>query len=171
MLHGEGSTPRSGLRNLRKVVGDARVVLLAPPSRGRTWDVVLGGYGPDVAALDGLLRRVSAALPVDRSRLAIAGHSDGASYALSLGLTNGDLFTHVIAFSPGFAAPAARRGKPSIYESHGRRDKILPIDRTSRRLVTALRAAGYRVRYREFAGGHGVPSTVAREALAWFLGG
>jgi len=51
--------------------------------------------------------------------VAIQGFSDGASYALSLGLTNGDLFTHVIAFSPGFAAPAEQRGRPRIYVSHG----------------------------------------------------
>lgn len=31
-----------------------------------------------------------------------AGFSDGASYALSLGLPNGNLFSHIVAFSPGF---------------------------------------------------------------------
>ena len=170
MLHGAGSSPRSGLRNLRKVVGDARVALLAPASRAGTWDVVIDGFGPDVAALNRLLRRVSARLPVDRSHLALAGHSDGASYALSLGLTNGDVFSHIIAFSPGFIASAARRGRPLIYDAHGVRDEVLPIDRTSRQLVPVLRKGGYRVRYREFAGGHGVPAEVAREALEWFLG-
>jgi phospholipase/carboxylesterase len=36
---------------------EAGVILLAPESRGRTWDVLVGGYGPDVEfigrALDG----------------------------------------------------------------------------------------------------------------------
>jgi phospholipase/carboxylesterase len=34
--------------------------------------------------------------------VALGGFSDGASYALSLDLTNGDLFASLIAFSPGF---------------------------------------------------------------------
>jgi phospholipase/carboxylesterase len=63
------------------------------------------------------------------------GFSDGASYALSLGLTNGDLFRHVIAFSPGFMAPAARRGEPPVFVSHITRDGVLPIGVTSHRIV------------------------------------
>jgi len=43
------------------------------------------------------------------------GFSDGASYALSVGITNGDLFTHVIAFSPGFVAPARQQETISVY--------------------------------------------------------
>jgi predicted esterase len=36
--------------------------------------------------------------------------------------------------------------------------------------VSELRRAGYRVRYREFEGGHEVPPDIADEALRWFLG-
>jgi phospholipase/carboxylesterase len=43
----------------------------------------------------------------------------------------------------------------------------LPIDRCSRRLVPALRQAGYRVHYHEFDGGHEVPPPVVEEALGW----
>jgi phospholipase/carboxylesterase len=105
---------------------------------------------------------------VDAGRLAVTGFSDGASYALSLGLTNGDLFTHVVAFSPGFMALATRRGKPPVFVSHGTRDGVLPIGVTSRRVVPELESGGYEVRYREFAGPHTVPEAVAREALGWF---
>jgi predicted esterase len=107
-------------------------------------------------------------LAVDARRLAITGFSDGASYALSLGLTNGDLFTRVIAFSPGFMTPAQRRGKPSLFVSHGTRDGVLPIERSSRRIVPQLERAGYEVRYREFEGGHVVPPGIGREAAEWF---
>jgi phospholipase/carboxylesterase len=72
-------------------------------------------------------------LSVDARRLAVTGFSEGVSYVLSVGLPNGDLFTHVIAFSPGFASSAAYRGKPPVFVSHGTRDKVLPIDRCSRR--------------------------------------
>lgn len=42
-----------------------------------------------------------AGVAIDPAHVAIGGFSDGASCALSLGLVNGDLFTHVMAFSPG----------------------------------------------------------------------
>ena len=58
----------------------------------------------------------------------------GASYALSVGLTNGDLFSDILAFSPGFMAPAVRHGAPNIFISHGTQDTVLPIDRCSRRI-------------------------------------
>ena len=108
----------------------------------------------------------------DKSRcprkLAIGGFSDGATYALSLGLDNGSLFTHVMAFSPGFIAARRPSGKPRIFISHGRSDNILPIDATSRRIVPALEEAGYPVTYKEFDGPHAVPETIARDAFTWF---
>ncbi len=141
------------------------MVLLAPTSHQYTWDIIVGGYGPDVEALDGLLEETFSRCWVDPARLAVGGFSDGASYALSLGLTNGDLFDHVVAFSPGFAAPVARRGRPAVFVSHGVRDGVLPIDRTSRQLVPDFKEDGYPVLYREFSGGHTVPPAIAAEAL------
>lgn len=126
----------------------------------------MGGYGPDVAFIDAALRQTCAGLPVDPARLAIGGFSDGASYALSLGLANGDLLHWVLAFSPGFAAPPDLVGRPHIYVSHGTRDDVLPIEDCSRALVPRLREAGYEVRYDEFDGGHTVPDRQATDALA-----
>ena len=167
-LHGAGGDAKSGLSHLIGLADEFGLVLLAPESRGRTWDVLEGGYGPDVGFIDRALGQTFGRLAVDAGRLAITGFSDGASYALSLGLTNGDLFTHAIAFSPGFAAPAERRGEPSVFVSHGTRDRVLPIERCSRRIVPQLEREGYGVRYREFEGPHTVPEGVAREALEWF---
>jgi len=82
---------------------------------------------------------------VDPKHLALGGFSDGASYALSLGMTNGDLFTALMAFSPGFSRPAANRGKPRIFVAHGRQDQILAIDATSRPIVRSLKKDGYDV--------------------------
>ena len=100
--------------------------------------------------------------------MALGGFSDGASYTLSLGLANGDLFTHLVAFSPGFIArPAPAAGRPLIFMSHGTQDSVLGIDQTSRRLVPQLRNAGYEVTYREFDGPHTTPAPIARDALEW----
>jgi phospholipase/carboxylesterase len=167
-LHGAGGDARSGISHFLHLADAAGVVLLAPESRGRTWDVLVGGYGPDVEFINRALEWTFERLTLDTRRLAITGFSDGASYALSLGLTNGDLFTHLIAFSPGFMAPATRSGKPPVFVSHGTRDRVLPIERCSRRIVPQLDRAGYRVRYREFDGPHTVPEYIAREALRWF---
>jgi phospholipase/carboxylesterase len=167
LLHGAGATAQHGLNLLIGQADDAGPVLLALSSQGETWDLLLGGYGPDVARVDQALTETLQRLPVDPARLAVGGFSDGASYAVSLGLTNGDLFSHVLAFSPGFAAPVRRRGRPRVFVSHGTRDRVLPIDACSRRLVPKLRQAGYYVRYREFDGGHVVPDAVARDAVGW----
>jgi len=168
LLHGAGEDARDGLALLREQADGAGLVLLAPVSRGPTWDVIVGGYGPDVAAIDRALEQTFSRYTVDPTRVAIGGYSDGASYALSLGITNGDLFTHVLAFSPGFVAPTGQRGSPRIFVSHGTRDGWLPIDRCSRRIVPQLERGSYDVRYREFEGGHVVPPEIGREAVDWF---
>jgi phospholipase/carboxylesterase len=170
VLHGAGGNARSGLGFFLDRDDADGLLLVAPESRRATWDVIGGGYGPDVAYVDRALAQAFARCAVDPSRIAVAGFSDGASYALSLGLTNGDLFTHVIAFSPGFAAPAEQRGAPGVFVSHGVRDAVLPVDRCSRRIVPRLQRAGYDIRYHEFDGPHTVPPEIVGEALTWFLG-
>ncbi|MBN1208637.1 MAG: phospholipase [Myxococcaceae bacterium] len=168
MLHGAGGHARHALGILQEIADAQGFILLAPESRGSTWDVIIENYGPDVAFIDQALAHVFERYAVDPARVAIGGFSDGASYALSLGIANGDLFTHVLAFSPGFASPPAQHGAPRIYVSHGMRDAVLPIDRCSRSLVPRLQGAGYDVRYHEFDGPHTVPGEIAREAVEWF---
>ena len=171
VLHGSMSDARRGLSPFLGPAEEAGLVLLAPDSRDRRdWDIFFPGhYGPDVEFVDRALELTFGRLAVDAGRLAVAGFSDGASYALSLGLTNGDLFTHVMAFAPGLVVPGPRRVEASIFVSHGTRDEVLPIDKASRRIVPRLKRDGYEVRYREFEGGHTVPPEIAREAVYWFV--
>jgi predicted esterase len=168
MLHGAGGTGQQGLSPFLPSADAVGLLLLAPEARQPTWDLLRGGYGPDVAFVDAALAQTFTQYAVDPLHLAIGGFSDGASYALSLGLTNGDLFSHVIAFSPGFMAPAAERGKPRIFIAHGTRDATLPIEMCSRRLVPVVEGAGYDVCYHEFDGPHTVPPPIAHAALDWF---
>ncbi len=164
VLHGAGGDAEAGLGLLRAPADERGLLLLAPASRASTWDAVLGGHGPDAAVVDRALAAVLGSVPVDPGRIAVAGFSDGGSYALGLGLANGGLFRRVVAFSPGFVPPGPRTGQPPVFVSHGTGDEVLPIDRTSRVIVPALRADGHDVTYREFDGGHVVPPEVAREA-------
>ena len=170
MLHGAGGNAQHGLDPPLNLADEAGLILLAVDSRRQTWDMLHGRYGPDIAFIDAALAQTFDRYAVDPARIAVEGFSDGASYALSVGITNGDLFTHVIAFSPGFAAPAAQREWPRLFISHGIWDDVLPIDRCSRRIVPVLQRAGYDVRYREFDGPHTVPPEMVGEALAWFMG-
>ena len=167
MLHGAGGHARP-FSSLLTVADSFGVLLLLPESRGTTWDAIRGSFGPDVAFVNRALDQTFTRCNVDTRKLAIGGFSDGATYGLSLGLDNGSLFTHVLAFSPGFSAARRPQGRPRIFVSHGRSDTILPIDVTSRRLVPALEDAGYAVTYKEFDGPHGVPENVARQAFTWF---
>lgn len=170
-LHGAGGNARYGIDLLRTHADAGGFLLLASASAGPTWDFIVGGFGPDVAAMDSALGDAFASYHVDARRVAIAGFSDGASYALSLGLANGNLFTHVMAFSPGFMTAPRLEGRPLVYVSHGAGDGVLPIAASSRRLVPRLRGAGYTVTYREFDGGHVVPGEIREEAVKWFLRG
>ena len=172
LLHGAGGHARQGVDLLRSLADAAGLLLFAPASRDRTWDLLVGRrYGPDLALIDRALGQTFARYAVAQECVAIGGFSDGASYALSLGITNGDLFTHVIAFSPGFMAPAGQTGSPRIFISHGTRDGVLPIDSCSRRIVPQLERAGYAVFYREFDGGHTISPEIASQAVTWFTRG
>ena len=167
-LHGAGGDAARGLSLLLPLADRYRLVLLAPASRGSTWDALRPGrYGPDVTVLNHALDHVFGTVPIDPERVGIAGFSDGASYALGLGLANGDLFRRIIAFSPGFIPPGSRSGKPAVFISHGDHDDVLPVASTSRRIVPALQRDGYQVWYREFHGPHTVPPEIAVEAAGW----
>jgi predicted esterase len=169
LLHGAGGHAHQALGLLRGVREAQGMIQLAPASAAFSWDVVIAEFGADVTRIDDALRRVFECYPIDPRRIGIGGFSDGASYALSVGLTNGDLFTHIIAFSPGFAAPTSCRGAPRVFIAHGTGDTVLPIGACSRRIVAGLRDRGLDLRYQEFDGGHLVPLQVAAEAVRWFL--
>jgi phospholipase/carboxylesterase len=166
-LHGATQTGAGMVRRIGPAADAAGVAVLAPDSRGTTWDAIRGEFGDDIAFLNRALEHVFGRLPVDPARVAIGGFSDGASYGLSLGLANGDLFPRVVAFSPGFLINAAAHGRPRVFVAHGRSDQILPIDQCSRVIVPRLRARGYDVTFREFDGRHEIRPEVADEGLRW----
>jgi phospholipase/carboxylesterase len=169
VFHGARGNEQRGMALLRDFADIRGLLLVAPASRGETWDALLEGFGPDVDYVDAALYTTFERCAVDASRLAVAGFSDGASYALALGLPNGDLFTNIMAFSPVFAPPLVRRGGTKLFISHGTEDGVLPIDVCSRTIVPMIQGAGFDVTYREFEGAHTLPTEVANEALDWFL--
>ena len=166
-LHGATQNGAGMLRRIGPAADAHGIVIVAPDSRAGTWDAIRGDFGVDIEFLDRVLEHVFARVSIDPARLAIGGFSDGASYGLSLGLANGNLFPRVLACSPGFIVQAPAQGKPALYFSHGTADQILPIDQCSRVMVPRLRSLGYDVTFREFAGRHELPPDIADEACGW----
>jgi len=169
MFHGAGGDPEHAIAMLAPLADREGIAVLAPASLGPTWDAIRGTFGADVARIDETLDAVFEGWPIDPQRIAAGGFSDGASYALGLGLANGDLFSSVIAFSPGFIPPMEAHGKPRVFVSHGTEDRILPIARCGRAVAEQLKRHRYPVVYREFEGAHTVPKPLAEEALRWFV--
>ena len=139
MLHGARGDGDRTLESQRAAAAEHIVVLLCPSTRSGTWDAIRGDFTHDFEKLDELLMQVFERCNIDPTRIASGGFSDGASYALSLGLINGDFFTHIIAHSPGFIIPRSRQGKPAVYVSHGRQDEVLPFARCGAAIVGAGR--------------------------------
>lgn len=170
LLHGAGGHAHDGMRIMLHLADKAGLILAAPASHASTWDIIAGrSYGKDLALVDRTLEHVFQHYAIDTNRLGIGGFSDGASYALTLGLANGHLFTHVLAFSPGFIGPMEQQGAPEVFVSHGDADTVLPIDPCGRTIARQLRAAAYPLTYREFQGGHAIPPDIATDAVNWFL--
>ncbi len=168
LLHGAGGSAERQMGRMGAEARAAGLVVMAPDSRGGTWDAIVGpDFGVDVEFIDRALNRVFEQVDVDPARITLGGFSDGASYALTLGLANGALFRRVLAFSPGFMTGGEVQGKPTIFISHGTADRVLPIDRCSRVLVPQLRKFGYEVTYREYDGPHMVPPEITREGMEW----
>ena len=167
LLHGAGGNGERMLRRLGAAGDAAGVALLAPDSRASTWDGIRGDPDEDAVFLNRALERVFQTVDVNPARLSVGGFSDGASYAVTLGLINGDLFTRIAAFSPGFYVDHTPYGKPKVFVSHGTNDSILPINRCGRVVVQRLRSRGYDVIFREFNGDHEIPDTIAAEGMGW----
>jgi phospholipase/carboxylesterase len=170
MLHGAGGRAANWESGMPARLDEKGIVLLAFDSSVVTWDrFSLGGFGPDVQRMNLALEYAFQRVNVDPKRMALGGFSDGASYALTLGVPNGDLFKALIAFSPGAFFSPGTRGRPAVFISHGTGDTVLPIANTRDGIVPVLRDSGYDLTYREFNGGHQMPVSIINEAFAWLV--
>ena len=187
LLHGAGGQAGPFLDRFTAAADKRGVVLLALQSKGATWDLVPrrdGAEGPlamkagpslrfgaDVARIDAALGALFARTRVDARHIVLLGFSDGASYALSLGLANPQLFSTVMAFSPGFVvipkmvAPAQR-----IFIAHGRQDPVLPFHVAEKDIAGLIAANGLKPRFRPFDGDHHVDDGALADGLDYALG-
>jgi len=183
LLHKSGGAPKewfAGSESFAPYAEKGHFIILAPESPGVTWGTGPKNWGYDYVAINRALEEAFTRCAIDRNRLAIGGFSDGASYALSLGLANGDVFGYIIAFSPGFIVKAHARGRmgrnnevqiPLVYIAHGAADNVLPIASTSRIFASSLRKNGYKVEFQEFSGSHHLSRQVVDQAMTWLTAG
>lgn len=181
VLHGAGGEPANVL-NAYKAQADANgIVLLIPRSIKGTWDMVedlksrLGAemnvqprYGKDLEALDSALADLFGKVAIDPRHVGIAGFSDGASYALSVGTANPQLFKSVIALSPGHSFTKKYDKSQRIFISHGEQDQVLPFS-NARAIASRLRSRGMTVQFEAFQGQHEVPKAIREKAIAFFM--
>jgi acetyl esterase/lipase len=94
-LHGSGGTPEDYQEYVRDAADAAKAVVVLPKSSGSLgW-----GVGADDQIVAESLQVIRQELPVDDSRVSIAGHSAGGAYAYLLAYTNLSKYSAVFTMS------------------------------------------------------------------------
>lgn len=185
LLHGAGQGADELIPAFRAEADKRGLILLAPKSSGSTWDLIASAerfrgrppkngempeFGPDVARIDAAMGSAFQKAAIDPKHVILAGFSDGASYALSLGLANPALFHGVLAFAPGMMiAPGRVSLAQRVFMAHGRADRAIPIRVSRDGLAPALATAGMKMQYRDFNGGHDINRKALDEGLTFVL--
>ena len=167
LLHGAKGSADSWASFHARAEATATVLLLPESRSPVSWDLVLTGFREDLDFIDRALELAFSRCNIDPARVWLGGFSDGATYALSLGIRNGDLFSRLLGFSPGFLVRRDPIGRPRVFISHGTPDATFSVKYTRDDIVGTLRRVGYDVTYLEFVGGHGVPASVGDASMEW----
>lgn len=180
-FHGAGGRAADVLEAFRADADANRFILVIPQAKGSTWDMIedlknrLGvemnvtpRYGKDLKALDQSLMDLFARVTVDPARIGVMGFSDGATYAVSVGTANSQLFRTVIAFSPGPAFPTRFDTRQRIFISHAEEDPVLPFS-TTRGMVAKMRVRKMPIIFVSFHGKHAVPKEIHARAVNYFM--
>lgn len=182
LLHGLGGGPEDMIDRFRAEADRRGVVLVAPKSRGQTWDLLTDRSANALAAgrarlsddpprITRALRAVAARMAIDQGRIALGGFSDGASYAITIGTSAPALFSTLLIFSPGMdqVTPGDHHGQRAFI-AHGDHDPVLSQEQTRTRFVPVLEKAGVTVMFAPFSGDHELKSASITQAFAFWLG-
>ena len=171
LLHGAGGDARSFLDQFKRDAEARGIVLLSVQSAGRTWAVRKPNEKEaDVANIKAAINGLTATTAIDTKRVSVMGFSDGASYALSVGMAYPRLFRSIVAFSPGYAfAPNRLDTSQRIFIAHSRRDPVLPAENT-REMVKGLERGGFSPEVHWFNGGHEIDPKMKQAGLDFALG-
>ena len=186
VLHGAGRREELLMKAYRDEAERRQALFLIPRSSGGTWDLIehaapgavargAPSGRPDLDFLEYAYDLIFRRYPIDPERLGLVGYSDGASYALSVGLSNPELFRAVMGWAAGFvaiendaAAPGVRR--PAVLVEYGTHDELFPFEQVAVPMREQLEAFGCAVTFRVDQGGRHWPSgEFQHEALDWFF--
>jgi predicted esterase len=189
VLHGAGRREELLMKAYRDEAERRQALFLIPRSFHPTWDLITAATQgaeasaagdapsarPDLDFLEHAYDLIFRRYPVDAERLGLLGYSDGASYALSVGLSNPQLFRAVMGWAAGFVAienEAAAPGvpRPAVLVEYGTHDELFPFDQVALPMREQLEAFGCAVTFRVDQGGRHWPSgEFQQEALDWFF--
>ena len=169
MFHGAGGSAEKVMPFFKEHAEKNKFLLMIPQSTYITWDLTIGGNGPDLERLDRALDKVNSHFNLDRNHFGFCGFSDGASYSLSIGLSNGETVSHVIALSGGFMNLYVPRGRPLVFIAHSPEDEQLPMDISGLHHYKELKKAGYDIEFMEFHGRHLIHPHIVDKAMKFYL--
>jgi predicted esterase len=175
VLHGAGRQDELLARAYAREADARGALFFVLRSLQPTWDLIAGGDGEDLDFLGWALGWIDDRYPTDPSRRALIGYSDGASYALAVGLSNPRAFAAVMGWAAGFLAIDAHNltpddPRPRVLLEHGTQDQLFPFERVAVPLRDALVRLGYDVTFRVDEGGIHWPSPEFQTAaLDWFF--
>jgi phospholipase/carboxylesterase len=188
VLHGAGRQDEALMRAYRFEAQQRQAFVLVARSYHFTWDLIafasqsgIGADGepapmrPDLDFLEYAYDLIYRRYPIDPGRQGLIGYSDGASYALSVALSNPQHFCAVAAWAAGFLALEAEVGapgtpRPAVFLEYGTHDEIFPFEQVAKPMKRQLEQLGCHVTFRIDEGGRHWPSgDFQAEALDWFF--
>lgn len=175
VLHGAGRQDELLARAYRDEPARRDALFLIPRSTEPTWDLLIGEERPDLDFLEHAYAEIYRRVRVDHERQALIGYSDGASYALAIGLSNPRLFAAVMGWAAGFVVMDPRAispddPRPRVLLEHGTHDAVFPFEQVALRNLEILKRLGYQVELRVDEGGIHWPSAAFQTAaLDWFF--
>jgi predicted esterase len=176
VLHGAGRQDEQLAKVFRDEPERRQALFLIPRSVLPTWDLIAGAGRPDLDFLEYAYDLIYRRYPVDEKGQALVGYSDGASYGLSVGLSNPNIFSAVMGWAAGFEVAdretiGSTAAKPRVLLEYGTHDPLFPFERVALPMRAHLEQLGYSVEFRVDQGGkHWPSSTFHSEALDWFFG-
>ncbi len=176
LFHGAGRMEEFFIRTCEEKPEQREALFFIPVSVGPTWDLITDDEAqPDVAFLRYAWDLIYRRYPIDPQRQALIGFSDGASYALSIGLSNPGYFDALLCWAAGFVVvdrnafdPDA--AKPSVYIEYGTHDQLFDFESVALTMKGDHERAGCDVTFSVDEGGRHMPSGhFLDEALDWYF--
>jgi predicted esterase len=180
VLHGAGRRDELLAKAFRDEPERRQALFLVPRSVEPTWDLIASAERPDLDFLEYAYDLIYRRYPVDPLRQVLLGYSDGASYALSVGLCNAAMFGAVIGWAAGFLVldpPTAAQfrvavpePRPRVYLEYGTHDQLFDFQEIAVPMRDNLRKLGFDVTFSVDEGGRHLPSgSFHSEALDWYF--